>query len=95
MSLQFSCSDEGLSSPCGTSATVVDLEDGCGFGFRLGDGRRLQPICESCVYIPADYRHEGLKVLIGFQERSGLATSCNLSTPVRMLCLAKADTIQL
>jgi hypothetical protein len=87
LSLQFSCSDEGLSLPCGTPATVVNLEDGCGFSFQLTDGTRLQPILEGCEDIFADYRREGLNVGIGFEQETHRAIYCNGAIPVRVVCL--------
>jgi len=87
---QLSCSDEGLSLPCGTPAIVFNLQDGCGFGFRLNDGRRLMPVLEGCEDIFADYRHEGLPVFIGFEQRNDLINCCNNAINVRILCLETA-----
>jgi hypothetical protein len=89
LSWQFSCSDEsGLSSPCGTPATVVK-ESGCGFNFQLDDGTRLYPVVEGCEDVFAAYRRAdqmGRRVLIGFRSRPDIDISCTTALPVTVLC---------
>jgi hypothetical protein len=60
-------------------ATVIDTGDitkeGCGYILRLEDGKEEKP-----EYLPSDYQHNDLKVLIKIHS-SGVLDTCRFETP--------------
>jgi hypothetical protein len=108
--LAFSCKEEDiLRGDCGTPATVRDLTglDGCGYVFELEDGTRLiahwewgwcgtPPLPEGATEDPLyNFQYaDGKKVLIGFEEKPDLATTCMAGRVVKITCLEEVDTLE-
>jgi len=60
-------------------ATVMDTGDitetGCGYLLRLDDGRDEKPL-----YLPSNYQHNGMKVLVKYHY-SGVMDTCRSNPP--------------
>jgi hypothetical protein len=87
--------------PCTRKATVVDMGLGCGFGFELEDGTRLQHMwqLDNCVPRKEDANHPltrfkyvaGKRVLIGYDKvKTG---SCPNTTPVFITCIQQLQAV--
>lgn len=60
----------------------VDVEGGC-WGIVLQRGR-IQP-----VSLPAEFKQDGLQVLVQFEELSDFATTCQIGPPVKIKSIRK------
>jgi len=87
-------------------ATVVELADGCGYGFELTNGKQLQPVWDVLYCgtppLPPEVTEDplynfhfvvGKKVLIGFEDRRDF-TPCGSSKPVKITCLQEIDSFE-
>lgn len=86
--LSLSCNkDKGF-----TKATVMDTGDvtnnGCGYLLRLEDGRDEKP-----VYMPSNYQHDGLKVLVKFHN-TGILDTCRSLPPREFYDQVQIDEIK-
>lgn len=73
-------------------ATVIDTgditTDGCGYILRYEDGNTDKP-----DYLPSDYQHNNLKVLVKVHS-SGILDTCSFSTPRKFYQLIYIDDIK-
>ena len=60
----------------------VDVEGGC-WGIAL-ERERVQP-----VGLPAEFKRDGLAVLVQFEELPDFATTCQIGTPVKLQSIRK------
>jgi hypothetical protein len=102
--LILSC--DSVDENCRHKATVVDLGDGCGYGFELENGKKLQHVWDVLYCgtppLPKEVTEhplynfqfvEGKRVLIGF-EKTDAVIGCNLSRSVKITCLQEMQIIE-
>jgi len=100
--LLSSCEEKG----CETPATVVELADGCGYGFELPNGKQLQPVWDILYCgtppLPPEVTEDpmynfnwvlGKKVLIGYEDRRD-HDGCGYARPVKVTCLQEIDSFE-
>jgi hypothetical protein len=100
--LLFSCNEKD----CEKMATVVELSDGCGYGFELANGKQLQPVWDMLYCgtppLPPEVTEDplynfhfvaGKKVLIGYESRRD-HDACGNSQPVNITCLQEVDSFE-
>ena len=83
---------------CETPATVVQLPEGCGYGFELSNGKLLKPTnVYGCFTLPDNPLYNlqniaGQKVLIGF-VKSNYDDDCGRAKAVNITCLQTLDVV--
>lgn len=99
--------ENDVSRDCSTPATVRNLTglDGCGWVFELEDGTKLEaywqwgrcgtpPLPEGATEDPLyNFEYvEGKKVLISFEELTGIAGSCMVGPIVKITCIEEVNS---